>query len=133
MSSFGLSKRADSVTACLFCRSTYLPRSLQLLRAPRKPNIETALHPASTPFRIPTRRPLLDLSGAGSSSLLDGVSAMTSPASSTNAGKMAPSTLDLFILTFNCAKELINPSVFGAHLSGALSQNATGLPDLVVL
>ncbi|AEO54755.1 hypothetical protein MYCTH_2297711 [Thermothelomyces thermophilus ATCC 42464] len=45
---------------------------------------------------------------------------------------MAPSTLDLFILTFNCAKNLINPPVFAAHLHGALSQNATGLPDLVV-
>ncbi|KAK4250969.1 Endonuclease/exonuclease/phosphatase [Corynascus novoguineensis] len=45
---------------------------------------------------------------------------------------MAPSTLDLFILTFNCAKNFINPPVFAAHLHGALSQNATGLPDLVV-
>jgi hypothetical protein len=46
---------------------------------------------------------------------------------------MAPSTLDLFILTFNCAKNLISPSIFASHLYGALSQNATGLPDLVVL
>ncbi|KAK4156984.1 Endonuclease/exonuclease/phosphatase [Chaetomidium leptoderma] len=45
---------------------------------------------------------------------------------------MAPSTLDLFMLTFNCAKNFINPSVFASHLHGALSQNATGLPDLVV-
>ncbi|KAK4041749.1 Endonuclease/exonuclease/phosphatase [Parachaetomium inaequale] len=58
---------------------------------------------------------------------------MKSPkASSANAVAMAPSTLDLFILTFNCAKTLINPPVFAAHLHGALSQNATGLPDLVV-
>lgn len=48
---------------------------------------------------------------------------------------MAPSTLDLFILTFNCAKNLINVGVFASHLYGALSQNATGqgLPDLVAL
>jgi hypothetical protein len=46
---------------------------------------------------------------------------------------MAPSTLDLFILTFNCAKNFVNPPVFAAHLHGALSQNATGLPDVVVL
>jgi hypothetical protein len=46
---------------------------------------------------------------------------------------MAPSTLDLFILTFNCAKSLIDASVFAAHLHGALSQNATGLPDVIVL
>ncbi|KAJ4298658.1 hypothetical protein N0V88_003689 [Collariella sp. IMI 366227] len=45
---------------------------------------------------------------------------------------MSPSTLDLFILTFNCAKNLINPSVFSAHLHGALSSNATGLPDVIV-
>lgn len=44
---------------------------------------------------------------------------------------MAPSTLDLFFLTFNCAKNLINVGVFASHLYGALSQNATGLPDLV--
>ncbi|KAK0729888.1 Endonuclease/exonuclease/phosphatase [Lasiosphaeris hirsuta] len=45
---------------------------------------------------------------------------------------MAPSALDLFVLTFNCAKNLINVGVFASHLYGALSQNATGLPDLVV-
>lgn len=56
-----------------------------------------------------------------------------SPKTSTDAVTMAPSTLDLFILTFNCAKNLINLPVFAAHLHGALSQNATGLPDLVVL
>jgi hypothetical protein len=47
---------------------------------------------------------------------------------------MTPSTLDLLILTFNCAKNLINVDVFASHLHGALSQNANGLlPDLVVL
>jgi hypothetical protein len=46
---------------------------------------------------------------------------------------MAPSTLDLLMLTFNCAKNLINVSIFAHHLQAALSQNATGLPDLVVL
>ena len=47
---------------------------------------------------------------------------------------MAPSPLDLFLLTFNCAKNLINAGVFASHLYGALSQNATaGLPDLVAL
>lgn len=44
-----------------------------------------------------------------------------------------PSTLDLLMLTFNCAKNLINVAVFANHLQTALSQNATGLPDLVVL
>jgi hypothetical protein len=56
-----------------------------------------------------------------------------SPNTSTDAVTMAPSTLDLFILTFNCAKNFVNPPVFAAHLHGALSQNATGLPDVVVL
>jgi len=46
---------------------------------------------------------------------------------------MGPSTLDLFILTFNCAKNLVNVPIFAAHLQQALGQNATALPDLVVL
>jgi len=46
---------------------------------------------------------------------------------------MAPSTLDLFFLTFNCAKNLIDVGVFSSHLYGALSKNASGLPDLVAL
>ncbi|KAJ6443919.1 inositol 5-phosphatase [Purpureocillium lavendulum] len=45
---------------------------------------------------------------------------------------MPPSTLDLLVLTFNCAKNLINPGVFATHLASAFGQNATGLPDLVV-
>lgn len=49
------------------------------------------------------------------------------------ARDMAPSTLDLLFITFNCAKNLINPAVFAGHLHGALAQNSTGLPDLVVL
>ncbi|KAI5464552.1 inositol 5-phosphatase [Mariannaea sp. PMI_226] len=43
------------------------------------------------------------------------------------------SSLDLLVLTFNCAKTLINTPVFAAHLQTALSQNASGLPDLVVI
>lgn len=54
-------------------------------------------------------------------------------ATTTATSKMAPSTLDLFILTFNCAKNFINVPVFASHLRHALSQNATQLPDLVVL
>ncbi|KAF6827669.1 endonuclease/Exonuclease/phosphatase [Colletotrichum plurivorum] len=52
--------------------------------------------------------------------------------STTPAVKMAPSTLDLFMLTFNCAKNFINVAVFASHLHAAFKQNATGLPDLVV-
>lgn len=46
---------------------------------------------------------------------------------------MAPSTLDLLILTFNCAKNLINVPVFANHLQSAFGQNATTLPEVVVL
>ncbi len=47
---------------------------------------------------------------------------------------MAPSTLDLLILTFNCAKNLINPPVFAGHLQDSLARGVEGrLPDLVVL
>ncbi|KAK1833109.1 Endonuclease/exonuclease/phosphatase [Podospora conica] len=64
-------------------------------------------------------------------------STSTSTVTATSAA-MAPSPLDLFLLTFNCAKNLINVGVFASHLYGALSQNATGtagaaLPDLVAL
>ncbi|KAM3426868.1 hypothetical protein MY4824_009776 [Beauveria thailandica] len=46
---------------------------------------------------------------------------------------MAPSKVDLLFLTFNCAKALINTAVFANHLEAAFGQNATDLPDLVVL
>ncbi|KAI0487449.1 DNase I-like protein [Xylaria cf. heliscus] len=42
-------------------------------------------------------------------------------------------SLDVFILTFNAAKEQINPNVFAFHLGNAFAQNATGLPELVVI
>jgi hypothetical protein len=57
---------------------------------------------------------------------------VTETSTPTATDTMAPSTLDLVILSFNCAKNLINPTVFASHLHGALSQDA-GLPDLVVL
>ncbi|KAH8157390.1 hypothetical protein CIB48_g10861 [Xylaria polymorpha] len=43
------------------------------------------------------------------------------------------SSLDVFILTFNAAKEQINSAVFAAHLRDAFAQNATSLPELVVI
>lgn len=57
----------------------------------------------------------------------------TSAADRATVPDMAPSTLDLLFITFNCAKNFIDPAVFADHLGGALSQNSTGLPDLVVL
>ncbi|KAF4970433.1 hypothetical protein FZEAL_10034 [Fusarium zealandicum] len=42
-------------------------------------------------------------------------------------------TLDLLYLTFNCEKTFLNVPVFASHLQTALRQNATGLPDIVVL
>jgi hypothetical protein len=51
----------------------------------------------------------------------------------TTSQSMAPSPLDLLVLTFNCAKNLINVAVFANHLQAALGQNATTLPDVVVL
>lgn len=46
---------------------------------------------------------------------------------------MKAPALDLLVLTFNCAKELINVPVFAGHLQTAFGQNASSLPDLVVL
>lgn len=46
---------------------------------------------------------------------------------------MAPSTLDLLMLTFNCAKEIINVGLFAKHLQAAIEEKGNGLPDVVVL
>ena len=46
---------------------------------------------------------------------------------------MAPSTLDLLVLTFNCAKNLVDAPAFAQHLQGAFRDNATGLPDLIAV
>lgn len=50
-----------------------------------------------------------------------------------DAAKMTPSTLDLLVLTFNCAAKLINVPVFAGHLQSALARNAAELPEVVVL
>ncbi|KAJ1335978.1 inositol polyphosphate 5-phosphatase INPP5B/F [Microdochium nivale] len=41
-------------------------------------------------------------------------------------------TADVFVLTFNAQKQLINVPVFATHLFDAFSQHAGALPDLVV-
>ncbi|KAH0524710.1 hypothetical protein TsFJ059_007182 [Trichoderma semiorbis] len=50
-----------------------------------------------------------------------------------DAATMTPSTLDLLVLTFNCAAKLINVPVFAGHLQTALARNAAELPEVVVL
>ncbi|KAI1392259.1 DNase I-like protein [Hypoxylon trugodes] len=42
-------------------------------------------------------------------------------------------TLDVFILTFNAAKRQINIPVFARHIYNAFGQNASTLPELVVI
>ncbi|KAK0390842.1 hypothetical protein NLU13_0345 [Sarocladium strictum] len=46
---------------------------------------------------------------------------------------MASSALDLLVLTFNCAKKIIDVPVFADHMHNAFKDNATGLPDLIAL
>ncbi|KAM0256714.1 hypothetical protein ACHAQJ_004780 [Trichoderma viride] len=46
---------------------------------------------------------------------------------------MTPSTLDLLVLSFNCAATLIDVPVVAGHLQTALARNATELPEVVVL
>ncbi|KAH9888656.1 DNase I-like protein [Xylariomycetidae sp. FL2044] len=48
-----------------------------------------------------------------------------------NGSSQTP-TLDVFILTFNAAKHLINVPVFANHLRDAFARNATTLPELLV-
>lgn len=52
---------------------------------------------------------------------------------STKEAAMAPSTLGLLMLTFNCAKKLVNVDVLANHVHTAFTNNATTLPDVVVL
>ncbi|CCE26674.1 uncharacterized protein CPUR_00143 [Claviceps purpurea 20.1] len=49
------------------------------------------------------------------------------------ATAMQPPTVDLLVLTFNCAKALIHAGVFANHAHTAFANHATGLPDVVVL
>ena len=42
-------------------------------------------------------------------------------------------TADIFVLTFNAGKSLINTPVFANHLYNAFSNNATSLPELIVV
>ncbi|KAH6894163.1 Endonuclease/exonuclease/phosphatase [Thelonectria olida] len=60
-------------------------------------------------------------------------SSLSDATSSTDSDFASPPSLDLLVLTFNCAKTLINTPIFAHHVQTALSQNASGLPDLVVL
>lgn len=43
------------------------------------------------------------------------------------------STLDLLVLTFNCAAKLVNVPEFARHLRTALERDAADLPEVVVL
>ncbi|KAF4595276.1 Polyphosphatidylinositol phosphatase INP52 [Ophiocordyceps camponoti-floridani] len=42
-------------------------------------------------------------------------------------------TVDLLVVTFNCAKRVICPRVFARHLRWAMERNSGGLPEVVVL
>ncbi|KAL7808254.1 DNase I-like protein [Trichoderma gracile] len=46
---------------------------------------------------------------------------------------MTTSTLDLLVLTFNCAAKLVNVPEFARHLRTALERDAADLPEVVVL
>ncbi|KAG5977217.1 hypothetical protein E4U56_000181 [Claviceps arundinis] len=59
----------------------------------------------------------------------DGIASTASAA----ATAMQPPTVDLLVLTFNCAKALIHAGVFANHAHTAFANHATELPDVVVL
>ncbi|KAG5664468.1 hypothetical protein KAF25_008202 [Fusarium avenaceum] len=55
---------------------------------------------------------------------------------SSTLSTMTPSSaasVDLLYLTFNCGKSILDVPVFSAHLKTAFRQNATDLPQVVVL
>ncbi|KAK4175670.1 Endonuclease/exonuclease/phosphatase [Triangularia setosa] len=58
----------------------------------------------------------------------------TSNTGNGNSTMKFPRAVELLVLTFNCAKNVIDVPVFGAHLRGALAQDGRRpLPDLVVM
>lgn len=68
------------------------------------------------------------------------VTTTSSSATSSSAALPAAATMaaavDVFFLTFNCAKNLVDVPVFATHLLSALGQRESGpgvLPDLVAL
>ena len=46
---------------------------------------------------------------------------------------MTPPNLDLLVLTFNCAKSMIDAGVFAKHLETAFGSGSEALPDVIVL
>ncbi|KAK2590232.1 hypothetical protein QQS21_012094 [Conoideocrella luteorostrata] len=72
----------------------------------------------------------LDLPASGHSA---GTDKIQNTRDLTTQPAMAPSTVDLLVLTFNCAKNLVNVGVFANHVHTAFTNNAAGLPDIVVL
>ena len=66
-------------------------------------------------------------------------SSSSSPSSSSSrpddSDSATMAAVDVFFLTFNCAKNLVDVPVFATHLLAALSQRAAAasLPDLVAL
>ncbi|RSL56887.1 hypothetical protein CEP54_008584 [Fusarium duplospermum] len=72
-------------------------------------------------------------STSASTSSLPTVPAVSPNSSNSSPTMTPPSSLDLLYLTFNCAKNLLDVPVFATHVQTALRQNATTLPDIVVL
>ena len=100
------------------------PQPKQRLSASQVPSRFLPYFTMNPPRKIGQNNKNNTFSGSTTSTAGDN---MTSMAAASTAG------LDLFILTFNAAKNLIDVPVFGAHLGGALGQNGDGLPDLVAL
>lgn len=108
------SLRPNKAIACWFQRGSY-----------------STMNPPRTRHKLSTTTPNTPLLTASAAD--NNIESMAIVASTSAA------PLDLFILTFNAAKNLIDVPVFSAHLYGALGQNAPstasgdGLPDLVAL
>lgn len=98
-------------------------------------------------MQAPAQRPAMVTSGGGGGlpRPIDNIlTPPISPAAALLHHNMRHSAVDLFVLTFNCAKTVIDVDVFARHLRGALGQygvqahaggvaNLVELPDLVVL
>lgn len=58
---------------------------------------------------------------------------VTAPQTATGGGmKLSKAGVELLVLTFNCAKNVVDVPVFGGHLRDALL-GQDGLPELVVM
>ncbi|KAG6101219.1 hypothetical protein E4U30_002662 [Claviceps sp. LM220 group G6] len=96
------------------------------------PQVQPSAHHHDSPVGLSSLINENALMAASTSAKLHRADGTASTASAA-ATAMQPPTVDLLVLTFNCAKALIHAGVFANHAHTAFANHATELPDVVVL